>query len=391
MTSFYELIGVVNNLNDAKPALNHRPVMLSVVISFLILTLLCASLRIWCRIFIVRAFGWDDVCLVLVMVSLSVGTIGACIATNHGLGEHMILMGTKRFVKYMRIFYVCNGTLPVSTTFIKIAILLQYLRTFERGTKSRAFTIIILAITVMWGTAYMFLAWVPCIPVASYWDWSIPHRGRWGFGSQVAEELIRTYESHAASNMVLDFIIFAIPLPLCFNSEASKKSRKSALALFLLGSIVLMLAAWRLIDLVRTRAGTYPTLDVTWYAPLPMVLAILEIDIAAICASIPVFWPVLQSSMGMIFVTREVKVTTEMIESSPRGGDYDDCVEMSRTDLSLFHQSTTMLNDTTGLIDPSTYANQNAGVETTPVKETVIFGAYMQGKTTCDVEAIKAV
>ncbi|GKT65714.1 hypothetical protein ColTof4_03519 [Colletotrichum tofieldiae] len=170
MTSFYDLLGIADNFGEEQPAVNHKPVLLGIVISFLI-------------------------------------------------------------------FYVCNGTLPISTTFIKVAILLQYLRTFERGTKSRTFTIIILVITAMWGTAYIFLAWVPCVPIAAYWDWSIPTKGRWGFGSQISEELIRTYESHATSNMILDFIIFAIPLPLYFNNGANKKSRKSVLALFLLGSV----------------------------------------------------------------------------------------------------------------------------------------------------------
>ncbi|KAK1979801.1 hypothetical protein LZ30DRAFT_761582 [Colletotrichum cereale] len=390
MTSFYDLIGIADNLHDPTPVLNNKSALLGVVISFLVLALLCAMLRIWCRIFIVRACGWDDFFLVLVMISISIGSIGACIATDHGLGQHMLYLGLQGITNYMKIFYICNGTLPISTSFIKIAILLQYLRTFERGTKSRSFTIVILVITAMWGATYIFLAWVPCIPVAAYWDWSIPHRGRWGFGSQTAEDLIRIYGIHAGTNIVLDFVIFAIPLPLYFNSEANKKSRKSVLGLFLLGTVVLMLSIWRLVELLASRVGTYPTLDVTWYTPLPMVLAILEIDVAAICASLPVFWPMLQESMGAIFVTREVKITTETVDTL---AEDDDCLEMAEPFSSLCHQtSLTMLNDTTGLIDPETYGANAQGQmspESTPKKETVIFGAYMQGKTTCDVEALK--
>ncbi|KAK1624643.1 hypothetical protein BDP81DRAFT_464413 [Colletotrichum phormii] len=328
--------------------------MLGIVISFLILALLCAGMRIWTRIFIVRAVGLDDFFLVLVMISISVGSIGTCIGI---------------------IFYICNGTLPMSTSLIKIAILLQYLRTFERGSKSRIFTIVMICIVAMWGTAFIFLAWVPCIPVAAYWDWSIPYRGRWGFGTQVAEELLRTYEAHATSNMILDFIIFAIPLPLYFNTEANKRSRKSVLGLFLLGSLVLMLAAWRLVALVRSRAGTYPNFDPTWAAPGPMALSILEIDMAAICASLPVFWPVLQNSMGMIFVTHEVKVTTETVETT-RSREDDECLEPA---------------DGAGSGSFS-FAQQSPGLDTTELirqcqKQTDIFGSYLKGKTTTDVNA----
>jgi len=41
-----------------------------------------------------------------------------------------------------------------------------------------------------------------------------------------------------------------------------------------------------------------------------MVLSALEVDIASICASIPVFWPVIRDQVLTIFVTREVKVTS---------------------------------------------------------------------------------
>ncbi|KAK2007480.1 hypothetical protein LZ32DRAFT_632299 [Colletotrichum eremochloae] len=352
--------------------------MLAVVISFLVFTLLCGSLRIWCRLFIVHAWGWDDFFLVLVMISISVGTIGACIELKDYMKSHSLT--------HEQIFYICNGTLPISTCFIKVAILLQYLRTFERGTKSRAVTIVVLILTGMWGTAYTFLAWVPCVPVASYWDWTIPSRHRWGFGSQTAEGLVLIYGFHATSNMLLDFVIFAIPLPLYFNREANKKSRKSVLGLFLLGTVVLILAIWRLVALMKSRVGTYPTLDVTWYTPLPMTLAILEIDLAAICASLPVFWPMLQHSMGAIFVMREVKVTTETIETH---AEDDDCFETADP-FSLCHKtSTTMLNDMTSPAGPGANAPGQAGPEPSQKKETVIFGAYMQGKTTCDVEALK--
>ncbi|KAF6827198.1 hypothetical protein CMUS01_09113 [Colletotrichum musicola] len=367
MTSFTELIGKVDNLHDPVPALNTKPVMLGIVISFLILTLLCALLRLWCRLFIVKAAGWDDFFVVLVMISISIGSIGTCVATDLGLGEHFMRLPFEELVRWLRVFYICNATLPMSTTFIKVAILLQYLRTFEKGTTCRRLSIAALIVTTMWGVAFVFLATVPCIPVRSYWDWRVESVARWGFGSQVAEELIRTYESHATSNMILDFIIFAIPLPLYFNTEANKKSRKSVLGLFLLGSVVLMLAAWRLVALVRSRAGTYPTFDPTWYAPLPMLLSILEIDVAAICASLPVFWPVLSSGIGGIFVTHEVKVevTTEARD--------DDDLELGGS---------------------GTYCSQQSDFQPSPTQETdalvetVIFGAYMQGKTTCEVTKV---
>lgn len=70
-------------------------------------------------------------------------------------------------------------------------------------------------------------------------------------------------------------------------------------------------AAWRLVSILQHQVGTYPVDDPTWYGPITIILAVLEVDSASICASVPVFWPVLSKQLGKIFVTREFAVTRE--------------------------------------------------------------------------------
>jgi hypothetical protein len=85
-----------------------------------------------------------------------------------------------------------------------------------------------------------------------------------------------------------------------------------------------MLAIWRLFTIVNHQAATYPTHDPTWYGPISILLAVLEIDAAAICASIPIFWPMIESRWGSIFVTQEVKITREdRYTSGDMDGDED--------------------------------------------------------------------
>ncbi len=55
----------------------------------------------------------------------------------------------------------------------------------------------------------------------------------------------------------------------------------------------------------------YPAQDPTWYAPITILLAALEVDMASICASVPIFWPVIEQQFGKIFITQEVKITSE--------------------------------------------------------------------------------
>lgn len=68
-------------------------------------------------------------------------------------------------------------------------------------------------------------------------------------------------------------------------------------------------SVWRTYTIVNNRAATSPYVDYTWWAPVSIVLSCLEIDLAIICASMPIFWPVLESKLSQIFVTHEVHVT----------------------------------------------------------------------------------
>jgi hypothetical protein len=55
------------------------------------------------------------------------------------------------------------------------------------------------------------------------------------------------------------------------------------------------------------------------------MLSCLEIDLAIMCASMPIFWPVLEQSFSQIFVTSEVRISTENrhIEEAGRGYELD--------------------------------------------------------------------
>ncbi len=78
---------------------------------------------------------------------------------------------------------------------------------------------------------------------------------------------------------------------------------------------VVTLSAWRVTDTIYYKGGWYPTHDPTWYGPQSILLMVLEINVASICASVPIFWPVLRPYIGAILVTREFSVKHEVREN----------------------------------------------------------------------------
>ena len=81
------------------------------------------------------------------------------------------------------------------------------------------------------------------------------------------------------------------------------------------------LSAWRVHETLYYKGGFVPTHDPTWYGPKSILLMVLEINVASICASVPIFWPILRPYVEAIFVTKEFSVKYEARESisSSRG------------------------------------------------------------------------
>lgn len=129
-------------------------------------------------------------------------------------------------------------------TFVKLSLLTQYLRLFEETRdmpltrRLRTVTLVFIALSSLWGLAYSFLAWVPCVPISGLWN-PLEKAVRYGYGSQDIDVFVGTYISHATTNMALDLAVFGIPLfswRLLNYDEAEKKSRTALLGLYSMGA-----------------------------------------------------------------------------------------------------------------------------------------------------------
>lgn len=299
-----------SNFGEPIPSWNRRETILGVTIAFMVSSWIGVVLRLYTRLFVVNAAGWDDLFVFLYVLCTTMGGIAMCIATNHGLGQHVLLISQADLRIYLMNFYVANASYILATAFIKLALLLQYIRLFPHRQNLRRFCVGLIIFTSIWGAVYGFMAWVPCFPVHGYWDRD-PNAVCYAFGNGLGKAFTITYETHTAINMVLDVLVLAIPIPLWFEKESTFRVKLGLLGLFSIGILVNAMAIWRLQTIIEHQAATYPTPDPTWYGPISMLLALVEVDLSALAASIPIFWPVLQMAWGKIVVTKEVEVAFE--------------------------------------------------------------------------------
>ncbi|KAH7018243.1 uncharacterized protein B0I36DRAFT_388492 [Microdochium trichocladiopsis] len=301
-----------SNFDEPLPWTNRRDVIWGMVITFMIMSWLCAIFRFYVRFKIVHSLGWDDLFLAGTVLAMTAGSISTCLSVHYGLGQHFLLLDPQDIPSYLLTFYISNACYNLATSFIKLALLFQFLRIFERGTIAHRAAQCLIVFTALWSVAYCFLAWFPCSPVRKIWlGDAVPGRC-YGYGAPEPGPFVATYISHGAINVALDVLTLLVPLPLLRKASSTRADRLRVAGLLAMGLVVLAIAGWRLQTIVHHQAATYPTRDPTWYAPVTFVLAAVEVDIAAICASIPIFWPVISTlQWGKIFITHEIRVTRE--------------------------------------------------------------------------------
>jgi hypothetical protein len=180
----------------------------------------------------------------------------ASVSTS-GLWDLSVFQTTSEYVQYCSKFptnevanttkhiYVTNMAYCGSATFIKLAILFQYLRLFAEAAPStstaqyflaRRITITLIIISSMWGLCFFLLAAFPCSPIAK--DWKPQLDGTCiGWGSKDPDKFFQMFVGHSASNMVLDLLVLMVPIPFLSMLRIAGKSKVGLITLFTLGTL----------------------------------------------------------------------------------------------------------------------------------------------------------
>ncbi len=255
-------------------------------------------------------------------------------AIKYGSGRHFLLLTFGEVRNYLIFFYILNVSLNFAATFIKLSQLFQFLRIFERGTWAYRASLVGIVVISLWGIAYTLLSLIPCASIADSWNVLARDARCWAYASQNAAEFTATIVSHNILNTLFDMYIIAIPFQLYAKPGLSLRTRLGLLVLLLMGATyviavlpvrcialtvecrVVTLSGWRVYETIYYKAGWYPTRDPTWYGPKSILLMVLEVNVASICVSVPIFWPVLSPYLGAIFVTHEFSVKYEAHEGS---------------------------------------------------------------------------
>jgi hypothetical protein len=162
------------------------------------------------------------------------------LAIKYGTGRHFLLLNVGSVRTYLKLFYVLNINLNLSAAFIKLSLLFQFLRIFDKGTRAyRASLVGIVAVT-LWGLTFVILSLFPCTIVPDAWNIFATNAQCWGYASQNPDMFTATLVSHNLINTIFDIYITAIPFQLYFQPDVTTRTRLGLMVLLLMGAMYVL-------------------------------------------------------------------------------------------------------------------------------------------------------
>ncbi|KAF2023136.1 hypothetical protein EK21DRAFT_81577 [Setomelanomma holmii] len=186
--------------------------------------------------------------------------------------------------KAMKFFWLTQSWYTLTNGFNKMAFVALYYRIFPVR-RFRQACLVLGAISAIWTISYLMVCIFQCTPVPRVYNRTIP-------GTCINFRWHRW--SNAVTNLLTDFTIFLLPMPVIFKLNMSTGSRISLCILFSMGFFICLTTALRMATLPLTLATKEPT-----YESAPTNLwSFVEAATGVICAcliclrkSIGALWP----------------------------------------------------------------------------------------------------
>ncbi|KAI4188042.1 MAG: hypothetical protein L6R41_002419 [Letrouitia leprolyta] len=259
---------------------NQKGRIIAASAALIVLTTVFVLLRLLSRRLSRVGLWWDDLLVVIALAFCIVTCSLNFIQLGNGFGRHIYIYEERdaaaKTRRWLRTLYVFEPMYHTSTTFAKYSILAFYYRIFAIP-QFRHVLYIITAVVTCYIIPVNLLCIFQCTPVHSFWD--IGAQGH-------CINIDRLFIASGSINVVLDFIIFVLPIPLLWRLRTSFNQRLVLTATFTVAGFVVIVSIVRVVVLSRISKK-----DLTWNYINGGIWAETEPSVAIICACLPSLRP----------------------------------------------------------------------------------------------------
>lgn len=210
-----------------------------------------------------------------------------------------------RKLNYVQISIAAQTLFLFASGTAKMSILLTYLRFAPDNSLFRRLVCVSLVLVTALIFIFLIVLWTQCLPASDYWDLLAPQRTC----AQEGPPLL----SQSIISTVLDGFLYFLPMPTLFSIKLPLKQRIGLMALFGLGSLVVVAGV------VRTyyiHVVVYETYDVTWDGVYIWIWTAIEVNLGVICGCAPSLKPLMFRGRSSLRSTSFNESSTVRLQSN---------------------------------------------------------------------------
>ncbi|EOD52923.1 Pex [Neofusicoccum parvum] len=204
------------------------------------------------------------------------------IEAKYGMGKHAETLSLDDRVSQTAWFWASIWIYLLGLGLSKMSILLQYSRIFV-GKRTLLAIRLTFVFIVLWTTQAVIVSILQCVPVDSFWN-----RLRGGSTPKCISAKA-TYYANASLNILTDFIVIGLPLPVLNQLHVSSGQRLGLFFAFSIGGAGCIISLVRLHTVTEAIKNKDPILA----NPEPALWSAIEVAVCIICACLPSLRPLL--------------------------------------------------------------------------------------------------
>ncbi|KAJ5647334.1 hypothetical protein N7490_003706 [Penicillium lividum] len=249
------------------------------------------GLRLYTRVKLMRRMESNDWMIVVALINSYIFMGLDMVEATSGMGMHLKDIPPAILERQMKAFWLTVPFYNAAVLCAKASILMQYFRVFPTR-RMRIVCWIMITVLATYGTWAVISAFLNCIPVAKFWDDSIP-------GFCLSKPGL--WFSNASMHITTDIAILIIPIPALIAIEIPRRQKAALMILFGLGGFVCVTSIVRLVSLKKISDSADPTYDNVGAASWSAV----ECNTGIICACLPTLKPLISKLVPGLLSTLE--------------------------------------------------------------------------------------
>ncbi|EXF83067.1 hypothetical protein CFIO01_06239 [Colletotrichum fioriniae PJ7] len=233
---------------------------------------LIVGLRFFARLYPARLLGKEDWCIFIAWLFSAATSIGMCLQVKTGMAEEFSTLSVYQQQTFFKWAYLTIIFYNTGLACVKVSILLLYLRILrDLNYRKACYVVLFIVVCVSLWTVLSSIFF--CVPITKNWDRAITGVC---FSQGIA------WFVNAALNILTDFMILILPLPILPKIKQSRRQKIGLYLIFALGFFICVVSILRIPSLIAAKYSRDPTLD----SPGIAKWSVVELNTAIVCASL---------------------------------------------------------------------------------------------------------